>query len=214
MIKNSPFVITISRQLGSGGGYLGQRLATRLNILYLDQEILFQAAQASNLSQIDLEFRDENVTPSWEFFLQSIGHSYLPSLTTSPGQYEPSDKTLFNATSEVIVRISQQHSAVIMGRAGSYILRNHPRHLSVLLHADIAFRQQRVQEQYHVSAQEALKRISAIDRARTNYLRVFTGQDWMNACQYHLCLDTGVIGFNKVEEIILALLQVRVGIIV
>jgi CMP/dCMP kinase len=213
MTDNTPFVITISRQLGSGGAYLGRRLATRLNILYLDREILFQAAKELKISETELDSLDEKVVPRWQSWLQIMAQSY--SLGFAPPMIDvPTDQKLFNAESDVIKRTSQENSAVIVGRAGSYILREHPRHLSVFLYADVAFRQQRLQELNNVSAQEALKLINRIDRARTQYLRVFTGQDWMNACQYHLCLDTSVVGLERAEDIILATVQARLGIMV
>jgi|WetSurMetagenome_2_1015567.scaffolds.fasta_scaffold256246_1 CMP/dCMP kinase len=213
MTDNSPFMITISRQLGSGGAYLGRRLATRLNILYLDREILFQAAKELKISETELDSLDEKVIPRWQSWLQIMAQSY--SLGFAPPMIDvPTDQKLFNAESDVIKRTSQEHSAVIVGRAGSYILREHPRHLSIFLYADVAFRQQRLQELNNVSAQEALKLINRIDRARTQYLRVFTGQDWMNACQYHLCLDTSVVGLERAEDIILATVQARLGIMV
>jgi CMP/dCMP kinase len=213
MTDNSPLVITISRQLGSGGAYLGRRLATRLNILYLDREILFQAAKELKISETELDSLDEKVIPRWQSWLQIMAQSY--SLGFAPPMIDvPTDQKLFNAESDVIKRTSQERSAVIVGRAGSYILREHPRHLSVFLYADVAFRQQRVQELNNVSAPEALKLINRIDRARTQYLRVFTGQDWMNAGQYHLCLDTSVVGLERSEEIIMATVQARLGIMV
>jgi CMP/dCMP kinase len=213
MTNNSPFVITISRQLGSGGAYLGRRLATRLNILYLDREILYQAAQELQISEIDLNPLDERVTPRWQSWLQSMAQSYSLGFTP-PAINIPTNQRLYEVESDVIRRTAQQHSAVIVGRAGSYVLRQHPQHLSIFLYADVTFRQKRVQELYNVSAQEALKLINRIDRERTNYLHVFTGQDWMNACQYHLCFDTGVVGLDRAEDIIITALQARTGIIV
>jgi cytidylate kinase len=81
--------------------------------------------------------------------------------------------------------------------------------LSIFLHADIDFRQRRVQELYHVSPQEALKLISSIDHDRGSYLRALTGQDWLDARQYHLSLDTGVLGLDKAEDIILDTFRAR-----
>ena len=79
MKEASPFVITISRQLGSGGAYLGQRLATRLNILYLDREIVCEAAKKLRVSEDTVASCDEKLTPSWQtlaklFSSYSIGY--------------------------------------------------------------------------------------------------------------------------------------------
>ena len=141
MTEASPFVITISRQIGSGGAYLGKRLAARLNVLYLDREIMSQAAKELKMSAEALESRDEKLTPIWQSLLESYVYAasgpYIP-----PPLNMPTDRELYSTESNIITRIAQQHSAVIVGRGGYYVLRRHPRHLSILLHADITFRQQ------------------------------------------------------------------------
>jgi cytidylate kinase len=119
------------------------------------------------------------------------------------------DKNLYKVESDIITRIANQRNAIIVGRGGYYVLRQHPRCLSIFLHADIDFRQRRVQELYHVSPQEALKLISSIDHDRGSYLRALTGQDWLDARQYHLSLDTGVLGLDKAEDIILDTFRAR-----
>lgn len=209
MIKETPFIITISRQLGSGGAYIGQRVANRLDILYLDREILHRAAQELKISETELDSRDERVVPWWRSWVETLPHTY--SEYTPPKIDIPIDQQLYNTESNIISRMAGENSAVIVGRAGFYVLRQYPRHLSVLLHADITFRQRRVQELYHVSAPEALKLVNRIDKERKDYLHTFTGQDWLNASQYHLCLNTSVIGFDRVEDIIVAALQARLG---
>jgi cytidylate kinase len=214
MGKDLPFVITISRQLGSGGAYLGQQLATHLNIMYLDREILFHAAQELNISEADLRSRDEMVTPRWQAWIEAISHGYTQAYVPPMTDFLPTDQALFDAESKVIKRMSQQHSAVVVGRSGFYVLREHPRILSVFLYADLAFRQERVQELYHISGPEALKLINSIDRARTRYLQTFTGQELLNACNYHICLDTSAIGLDRAEDIIITAAQARLGDIV
>ena len=149
MDQTSPFAITISRQLGSGGAYLGQQLARNLNIFYADREIISRAAKQFSVLEEDLESIDEKKNSFWESFLHSfeLGFSdpYKP-----PQIVLPPDLILFNAESEIIKHIAKERSAVIVGRCGSYILRNHPNHLSIFLHGDIAFRIKRVEKLYNV----------------------------------------------------------------
>jgi CMP/dCMP kinase len=210
MNKTLPHVITISRQLGCGGAYLGQRLAMRLNALYLDHEIVRQAAQELKIPEEYLVCRDEKVTSRWQSLLQTIAYSNSWSYAPPPLDIL-NDEALYNVESDIITRIANQCAAVIVGRGGCYVLRQHPRCLSVFLHANIKFRQQRVQELYHVSAQQALKLISSIDQERARYHRALTGQDWLDARQYHLSLDTSVVGLDKTEVIILETLHARFG---
>jgi len=99
MTEVLPYVITISRQLGSGGAYLGQRLAFRLNALYLDHEIVRQAAQELKIPEENLAVRDEKVTSRWQAILQSF-------VDTNSWAYDPppldtlNDKNLYKVESE------------------------------------------------------------------------------------------------------------------
>ena len=208
MRQVKPFVITISRQPGSGGAYLGRRLAARLKILYLDREIVYQAAKELEMSEQDLESRDEKLTPLWKSLLESAAYigfnPYVP-----PALDIHTDQELYAIESDIIKRTAQRHSVVIVGRGGSYVLCQHPRHLSVFLHADMAFRQRLMQELNNISEEEALKRIPSLDRERARYLHALTGRDWTDARQYHLSIDTGVIGLETAENIILAAIHAR-----
>ena len=208
MTKTLPYVITISRQLGCGGAYLGQRLAIRLNVLYLDHEIIRQAAQELKIPEEYLVSRDEKVTSHWQSILQSIAYSNSWSYAPPPLDIL-NDGKLYNVESDIINRIASQRPAVIVGRGGYYVLRQNPRCLSIFLHANVEFRQQRVMELYHVSAEQALKLISSVDQERARYLRALTGQDGLDARQYHLCLDTSALGLEKAEVIILEALHAR-----
>ena len=116
MRNDLPFVITISRQLGSGGAYLGQQLASRLSITYLDREILFHAAQELKISEADLHSRDERVTPRWQAWIEAMSHGYTQAYVPPMTDFLPTDQALFDAESKVIIRMSQAHSAVIVGQ--------------------------------------------------------------------------------------------------
>jgi len=125
MTKTSPCVITISRQLGSGGAYLGQRLAQSLKYLYLDHEIVHQAAEELKIPVEHLAVRDEKVTSNWQSVLQSFAYgsswSYAP-----PSLDVLNDADFYNVESDIIIKIAKQCSAVIVGRGGHYVLRATP----------------------------------------------------------------------------------------
>lgn len=200
------YVITISHQIGSGGAYLGQRIAFRLCVQYVDHEIIRQAAQDLKIPEEHLAFRDEKVTSRWQSLIQAnpISFDWYP-----PQFYILKDQELYNAESDIISRIANECTAVIVGRGGYYVLRHHPRCLNVFLHANINFRQKRVQEIYHISSEQSLNMIRLMERDRANYLRKLTGQNWLDARQYHICLDTSAIGLDKAEDIILETLEAR-----
>lgn len=206
MKNTSPFVITISRQLGAGGAYIGQQLAKKLCVFYADREIISQAAQQLSVLKEDLESRDEKILSFWQSFIRS--YAITPDTYVPPQIMPPSDRQLFKIESEIIARIAKEHSAVIIGRCGSYILREHPNHISIFLHGDITFRKGRIQNLYNVSEEVAGKMIVQNDKERALYHHTFTGKEWTDARRYDISIDTSKIGVDKSIEVILKYLEI------
>jgi len=205
MKQTTPFVITISRQLGSGGAYIGQQLAKKLNIDYVDREILSKAAKQLAVVEEDLESRDEKLLSFWSSFFHING--YAEDYHLPPQMNFPFDREIFDAEADVIEQIARERSAVIMGRCGFHILREYSNRVSLFLHADISFRSKRVQELYKLSEKAALEMITKNDKERVNYIETFTGKKWTDAKHFDLTLDTGKIGLDKSTELILSYLK-------
>jgi CMP/dCMP kinase len=205
MKETPPFVITISRQLGSGGAYVGQQLAKKLNVFYADHEIIGQAAKQFSVLREDLESRDEKILSFWQSFIES--YAITPDTYVPPQIIIPSDRELFKTESEIIKRIAQERSAVIIGRCGTHILRDHPNHVGIFIHGNITFRKSRIQKLYNVSEEAAGKMIAQSDKERTLYHRTFTGKEWADARRYDISIDTSRIGVDKSVEFILRYLE-------
>lgn len=207
MDKDSPLVITISRQLGSGGAYVGQALAKTLGISYADREVIDQAAQKLSMLDTDLEKRDEKRLSFWQSFMCSL--ACAPEAYVKPQSLPPTDRELFKIESEIMIRIALERSVVIIGRCGTYVLKGHPRHVSIFLHADNAFRQSRLARFYGISADEALKMIAQSDKEREIYHRTLTGEKWTDASRYDLVVNTGKTGLEGCAGLILKYLEIR-----
>jgi CMP/dCMP kinase len=205
MNKTSLFVITISRQLGSGGAFIGQKLAKNLNVFYVDREIISQAAKKLSVLEEDLESREEKIISFWESFFQSF--TFTSGVYIPPQVIGPTDRELFETETEIIQRIAKERSAVMIGRCSTHIFCRHPNHLSIFLHADTAFRKSRVQQLYKVSDEVAGKMITQSDKERAVYYHTFTGKDWTDIRQYDLSIDTGKIGLDKTEALIMKYLD-------
>jgi len=205
MKQTTPFVITISRQLGSGGAFIGQQLAKKLNIDYVDREILSKAAKQLAVVEEDLESRNEKLLSFWSSFFHING--YAEDYHLPPQMNFPFDREIFDAEADVIEQIARERSAVIMGRCGFHILRENSNRVSLFLHADISFRSKRVQELYKLSEKAALEMITKNDKERVNYIETFTGKKWTDAKHFDLTLDTGKIGLDKSTELILNYLE-------
>jgi len=206
MEKTSLFVITINRQLGSGGAYVGQQLAKKLDIFYADREIISQAAKEFSLLEEDLEEREEKISSFWKSFFQSYTFG-APDVYIPQQSYIPTDRELFEIETQIIERIAKERSAVIIGRCGCHILREHPKLISIYLHADKAFRKDNIRNQQDVSEEEAARMIAESDKSRPAYFRTFTGKDWADATQYNLSIDTGKIGLDNSVELIMKYLE-------
>jgi cytidylate kinase len=177
----------------------------------MDREILRKAAEKLDLPHEQLESRDETLTPMWKSVVESFACGVGRIGYALPPFRAPSDSELYRTESEIITRAASECSAVIVGHGGFHVLREHPRHLSVFLHANMPFRRQRIQEIFNLSAQDAQKLIDETDRERSKYRLALSGENPTDARLYHLCIDTGVLGLENAEEMIYNAARSRFG---
>lgn len=201
-------IVTISRQMGSGGSEIGYRLARSLGIRYVDREILSRTARTLGENEQVLADRLERVSGLWEevarcFQLGSAEASYAPP----PLRIIP-DTRLFEVTSMVISEIARNCSAVIVGHAGFHILRNHPRIVNIFVHADEGFRARRVMDRYSVHAfEDAMDLIRKSDQDRRKLVARLTGREWSDALNFDLSLDSGKAGLDLASEMALRFVE-------
>jgi cytidylate kinase len=200
-------VITISRQMGSGGSYVGHLLAKRTGAFYADRGIIRKTAKKLEVLEEEVESRDEKILSFWEFLLHPtvIIDEYVP-----PELLSPTDRELFDSESEVIEHIAKTRSAVIIGRCGFHVLRDYPAHVRIFLHASRDFRAARLQTVHRLSKDDAEKLIVKSDKDRAEYCETFTGKNWIDARNYDLSIDSGAAGnLDKVAELILSYVKLR-----
>ena len=208
MAHEIPLVISISRQVGSGGALLGQQLAERKQMLYLDREIINKVSKKLGISAENIEWRDEKVCSAWQTVFNSLASA--ETILYSPAEFfVPTDKEIFELETEVILNAANETPTVVVGRCGFHILRNHPKHVSIFLHANAEFRIQRIQELSGAPEKDAMKFIETADKTRAKYIHAMTGQDMNNARLYNLSIDTGAIGLEKTEELVINYLHSR-----
>jgi len=205
MIRTTPLAITINRQLGSGGSYIGQQIAKKMGILYADREIISEAATQLSVLETDIESRDEKILSFWHSFWQFS--AFAPTVYEPPKTLLPTNRELFDVESEIIKRIASEQSVVIIGRCGFHILKDHPNRLSIYLYGDIGFRVARVAELYSIPEKEAEKMVIQTDKERANYCKYFTDKKWTDARNYDLSIDTSKAGIEQSVELILSYLK-------
>ena len=212
MSERSTTVLTIARQLGSGGSYIGQEVARRLGMRYADREILQQAAAAAGLGEGDLEGAEEKAGGFWH----SVAHSFSlggPDTTFVPPPLSAVyEEDVFKIESRIIREIASQFDTVIVGRAGFHVLAGHPALVNVMLHARRAWRVARVMQLYGIeAAAEAEELVDRSDRHRATFIRKFTGRHWTDARLFDLCIDTSSVGLEPTTEMVLELVSRRMG---
>src|SRR4030042_733058 len=189
------YAITISHQIGSSGAPVGKKLSERLEIPFFDREILKRVAARLHMAEADLEHREERLRSFWHSYSRTA-ELLDPALSLTADRYVPTDKELFQLESGTLLRIAEKSNAVFIGRCGRHILRDHTRHISLFLYADPATRIERIKNLYHLGAPEAKAFIEDNDRDRAAYIRAFSGQDWLDARLYDLCLNTSRTGVD------------------
>jgi cytidylate kinase len=197
MEQTKSFIITISRQLGSGGAYVGQQIAKNMNAFFADREIINKAAKQLKTLEENLESRDEKRLSFWHSFLKSTSQAQGVYMAPVSPILEFTDEELFAVESDIIKNIANEGPAVIIGRCGFDVLRQYPNHVSIFMHANKEFRTNRTQMTYNLLHAEAEKMIEKSDKERSAYCKTFTGKEWTDALNYDISIDTSKLGIDK-----------------
>jgi hypothetical protein len=204
----APYVICLGRQLGSGGKEIGEKLAKALGIAFYDKELLRLASEESGLGKEFFEQADEHPSKS---LIGGIFGTRFPFISDgiSPLGNCLSHDALFQAQSEVIRHLAEQQSCLFVGRCADYILREHPRCLTVFISAPQADRIARLKVLHGISDREAEALIEKADRQRSTYYNYYSYKTWGAAATYQLCIDSSVLGIDGTVEFIRSFVEQR-----
>ncbi len=198
--------ITISRQMGSGGSYIGQVIAKRLGLKYVDREVLNLAAKEFGCDEEIVVARSERLSSFWERILGGLTFGVPESRYVPPPMASFSDEELFEKQTEILKRIAGKDDCVVIGWAGVHILPHHPGMFSVFCHAPIEFRIKRLMEIYDIaSPAEARARIEESDEMRKRYFFAMTNHDWTCGEDYHLAIDTSLLPLEQIAEMVIGI---------
>lgn len=189
-------IITISREFGSGGRSIGKAVAQKLGYEYFDKEIIERIAQESGLSADYIEKNGEHSPGTNIFSYAFVGRNR---------RGESVEDYLWNSQREVILSMAEKGNCVIVGRCADYILRDREDSLHVFIHSDIEKRAERIVNLYGETKQKPQKRLMEKDRTRKLNYKYYTDRDWGMSQNYHISLDSGVIGLERCEDMIVAL---------
>lgn len=209
MKKN--IVVTIARQYGSGGRTVGEMLANDLGIHYYDKELIKLAAEESGINETLFVQADENISKGNVLLTKIMKSVYRGQLLPPESDDFTSMQNLFNYQAEVVKKLAESESCVIVGRCADYVLKDYDNVVRVFVHAPQEFLMQEAAKKQPMRGKELEKFIEKTDKYRAEYHEYYTGRKWSDAGNYDLCIDSGKLGFDKCVEVIKAYIKIRFG---
>lgn len=175
-------IITIGREYGSGGHYVGKLLAKKLGVNFYDKNIISLVSKESGLSKNYIASNEESLNNA---------------------KYESNnDNLIFIAESKVIKKIAKTESCVIVGRCADYILDGNKDVLKVFLYSDEASKINRCVKYYGISKNKALNEIKKIDKERSKHYNFYTNKEWGNVSNYDLLINVDKYGVESTADLI------------
>ena len=187
-------IITISREFGSGGRFIGEEVAKKLGITYYDKNIISEIAEKSGLSPEYIQESAE-LSPKKGLFAYALAGRDISGKSVEDMVYE--------AQRKVILELAEKESCVIIGRNADFILKDRNDVLNVFIYGDMPEKIQRIMGLYNVEEKEAVKMIADIDKRRMTNYNFYTDQKWGKASNYTLCLNSSQLGYDRCEAIIM-----------
>ena len=196
MDKEKKFVITINRELGSGGRTVGRKLAEKLGVPYYDKLLIQSLQEKYNLTVDEIEKEKGNKHP-WLTYLKnafvSINQNkdelwYYQMVNGEQGDMVTSED-MFKVEQQILKSVAEEQSCIIAGRSGFHIFANHPNHMSIMIQASMEYRIERVMKKQGLSREQAEKAIKHVDKMRENYVKMYTGKSRYDTRNYNLVIN-------------------------
>lgn len=219
MNKQEKYVVTINRELGSGGRTVGRMLAEKLGVEFYDKALIEALEKKYNLNIDQIEKLKGQNHAWWAEFARSMFGVDLgiPNYGKMNAMYylavmdfsdvKPTSKEVFVSETEILKGIAEVESCVVAGRSGFYVFRDHPNHLNVFIQASMPYRVERVMRKQQITEEEAVKTIKKVDKMRENYVKKYTGLSRYDTRNYDLVISAD----GKSEEQIVDIIMKYIG---
>ena len=219
MHKQEKYVVTINRELGSGGRTVGRMLAEKLGVEFYDKALIEALEKKYNLNIEQIEKLKGQNHAWWAEFARSMFSVDLgvPNYGKMNAMYylavmdfsdvKPTSKEVFESETEILKGIAEVESCVVAGRSGFYVFRDHPNHLNVFIQASMPYRVERVMRKQQITEEEAVKTIKKVDKMRENYVKKYTGLSRYDTRNYDLVISAD----GKSEEQIVDIIMKYIG---
>ena len=187
-------IITLSREYGSGGRYIGKLVAEKLGIKLYDKEFVAKLAEETGLS---LEYIENNEQKRGA--LETLNNGYYSGLSNSD--------ELFIKESELIKKVASENSCVIVGRCADFILKENKNVFKVFVYSNMENKIKRTTNIYGLDKNKAEKEINRINKLRANHYKYYTEKDWNNPENYDICINSDSLGVEKVADLICEMIK-------
>ena len=186
---SSDIIITIAREYGSGGRYVGKLIADKLGIKLYDQDLIAKVAKETGLSEEYIESNEQRKES-----ISNINAGYSTGLDNSD--------ELFIKESEVIEELANKGSCVIVGRCADFILKDKKNVIKVFIYSDIENKIKRATTIYGLPEKKALKEIKRINKLRANHYKFYTDRDWKDSSNYDISINSDTLGVEKTADLV------------
>ena len=215
MNKQEKYVVTINRELGSGGRTVGRMLAEKLGVDFYDKALIEALEKKYNLNIEQIEKLKGQNHAWWAEFARSMFSVDLgvPDYGKMSALYylavmdfsdvKPTSKEVFESETEILKGIAEVESCVVAGRSGFYVFRDHPNHLNVFIQASMPYRVERVMRKQQITEEEAVKTIKKVDKMRENYVKKYTGLSRYDTRNYDLVISADGKSEKQIVDIIM-----------
>ena len=187
--NNSNVIITIAREYGSGGRYIGKLVAEKLGIKLYDKNIIELMSENTGLSSEYIKDNEQKRT-----IFDSFNQGYYSSLNNSDD--------LFIKESKLIEEIADQGACVIVGRCANYILKDRKNVITIFINNNLENKIKRATKFYGLDKEKAEKEITRINKLRANHYEYYTEQTWNNPSNYDICINSDAIGIDNAVNLI------------
>lgn len=186
-------IITISREFGSGGRFIGEMLAKELGFSFYDKELIARVAEKTGFSEKFIENRGEYAPKNSIFSYSFVGRN---AQGTSIEDY------IYQTQQTIICDIAEKGNCVIVGRCADFILKAREDVLNIFIHSNETEKCKRIMDLYQKNKKEALTLMKDTDKKRSINYAYYTDQTWGESRNYALCLNSGILGYDKCIKII------------
>ena len=205
-MKNK-IIITIARQFGSGGREIGAKLADTLGIPFYDKSLIHLAAKESGIDEDLFDYADEKAYHN--FWTTSASNTSYYGNRISLFNEMPMNDKLFLIQSNIIKKLAENGSCVIVGRCADYILQNDEHTVPVFIHSSEQDRQNRVIHTYGIAEKDAKDVMVKTDKKRAAYYNYYSGEKWGRADNYDLSINSSAVGIDGAVDLIIKFAELK-----